>query len=240
MLRAIKIDRRYVKAYLAVGRLCERAGKADLAIRLYRSGLRYNPNAFHLLERLSSVYASRLDFRSAFTAAIRILKKRKACGDYLRVGIYAVALRKLETAEKAFQAAISMNPHSWEAHYNLAELYMSARLMDQAREHYEAAVSHNLNRYEPLNGMGLFVLMVDNDWNRAIEFLCQAQEIAPSRPEPRLNLALAYSRKGDVTAAEEYTNSVLRLCQPGDPLYRQSERLKGMLRLEIHALRKLN
>jgi tetratricopeptide (TPR) repeat protein len=77
MLRAIKIDRRYVKAYLAVGRLCERAGKTDLAIRLYRSGLRYNPNAFHLLERLSSVYASRLDFRSAFTAAIRILKKRK-------------------------------------------------------------------------------------------------------------------------------------------------------------------
>ena len=40
-----------------------------------------------------------------------------------------MALREFETAEKAFLKSIQLNPQSWEGHYNLAELYMSAKLI---------------------------------------------------------------------------------------------------------------
>ena len=196
ILRAIRINRHFVKGYLAAGLLHEQAGKGDAAIRLYRSGLRHTPTAYPLRERLCVLYALKTDFRSAFAEALRIVKRRGLYSDYLRLGIYAVALREFETAEKAFLKSIQLNPQSWEGHYNLAELYMSAKLMDQASEQYQAAIGNNRHdRYEPLNGMGLFLLMVNEDCDGAIALLKQALDLAPNRPEPRLNLALAYAKK---------------------------------------------
>lgn len=239
LLAAIRIDPRYVKAYLEAGLLYERAGKTDHLVRLYRTGLRHNPGSLPLLERLASLHAARFEFRPAFAVAVRILRKRKGYGDYLRLGTYAIALKKLETAERAFRSALAIDPEAWEAHYNLAELYMSAQLMDQARDHYAAAVARGAGHYEPLNGMGLFALMVEHDYDRAIDLLCRARDLAPARPEPLLNLALAYAEKNDVASAEACANSVLHLAVPGHPLYQQAQRLKATLHLRNH-VRKLN
>jgi tetratricopeptide (TPR) repeat protein len=228
---------RYVQAWLALGSMYERTGRLDLAVGVYRSALRRDPSAVPLLERLASVLAAVMDFRCAAAVTARILKKRKFFGDYLRLGTYAVALGKLEEAEKAFRNALALNSESWEAHYNLAELYMAADLMEQAREHYRAAVQHGGDRFEPLNGMGLFLLTVDQDWERAIELLKQAEELAPSRPEPKLNLALAYAKIGDAVAARTYADAVLSVTRPGNSLHTQADRLKAALRLENHSLR---
>lgn len=239
MLHALRINPRYIKGYLIVGSLYERAGKRDLAIRLYRSGIRRNPDAFPLREQLSAAYALNADFVSAFREALEIVNRRNLYTDSLRLGSYAVALQQFETAEKAFRASIDQNPESWEGHYNLAELYMSARLMDQAREHYQAAIDNNRNGYEALNGMGLFVLIVDHDSDRAIGFLRQALEFAPSRPEPRLNLALAYARKREFSEAQAFAADVLALTKPGDSFYEQAERLLGTMRIETHTFQSL-
>ena len=116
---------------------------------------------------------------------------------------------------------------------------MSARLMDRAREQYQSALDKNNAAYEPLNGMGLFVLIVDQDCDRAIGFLKQAIELAPSRPEPRLNLALAYAKKGDFPPSREYAATVLSLANPGDRIYDQAERLQGTIRIESRTLQTL-
>jgi tetratricopeptide (TPR) repeat protein len=185
------------------------------------------------------LYALNRDFPSAFQEALEIVNRRDLYTDYLRLGSYAAALHQFETAERAFQTSIQLNPASWEGHYNLAELYMSAQLMDQAREQYQTALDKNRGAYQPLNGMGLFVLMVDHDWDRAIGFFKLAIELAPSRPEPQLNLALAYAKKRDFPAAQRFASSVLILTEPGDPFYDQAERLQGTIRIESHTFQSL-
>jgi Flp pilus assembly protein TadD len=239
MLGAIRINPRYIKGYLVVGSACERAGKPEPAIRLYRAGIARNPGAFVLREGLCSAYALDRDFVSAFREALEIVNDRNLYTDYLRLGSYAVALQQFETAERAFQRSIELNPASWEGHYNLAELYMSARLMDRAREHYRAAVANSTGGYEPFNGMGLFVLIVDADCDRAITFLKHAAELAPSRPEPLLNLALACAKKRDFPAARRYAASLVNLVKPGDPIHDQIDRLLATIRIENRAFQAL-
>jgi tetratricopeptide (TPR) repeat protein len=230
MVQAIRINPLYIKGYLIIGALYESAGKGELVIELYKDGLRHNPNAFPLRERLCSLYALKLDFRSAYLEALEIVNRREnSSEDYLRLGTYAVALRKLEAAEKAFQTAIELNPDAWEGHYNLGELYMSREQMPAAREQYEAAVAKNRASYKPLNGMGLFLLLVDHNWDEAIGFFKQALELAPAQTEPRLNLALAYAKKRDFPAARRFTASVLELAQPGDRIYEEAERLQATI-----------
>jgi cytochrome c-type biogenesis protein CcmH/NrfG len=80
--------------------------------------------------------------------------------------------------------------------------------------------------------MGLVGRLVDQDCDRAIGLLQQALEQAPSQPEPRWNLALAYARKRDFTAAQAFAESVVPLVNPGDSLHRQAERLLGTIRIE--------
>ena len=246
MLQAIRINPLYLKGYLILGSLYENAGKGELMLRLYRCGLRHNPNAFPLRERLCSLYALKMDFRSAYVEALEIVRRRSASQDYLRLGIFAVALRKLEIAEKAFQSAIDLNPRSWEGHYNLGELYLSANLTQQAKEHYERAVALNCGSHKPLNGMGLYLLLVDQNCDAAIQLFKQALELAPARPEPRLNLALAYAKKGDARMAGKFAESVLSLTNPGDALHGDAQRLQLAIREETlrsdiqgHTLRSL-
>jgi tetratricopeptide (TPR) repeat protein len=239
MLRAIQINPRYLHGYLVLGSLCERAGRPENAFRVLRVGMRWNPGGFPLRERLCSLYASAGDFASAFQEALEITKRRNRYTDYLRLGSYAIALHNFATAQQAFETSIQLNPASWEGHYNLAEIYMSARLMDQAREQYQAALEKNDGAYGPFNGMGLFVLIVDQDCDRAIGLLQRAAELGLSRPEPLLNLALAYAKQGDFPASQRYASSVLPLAIPGDPIYEQAERLRGTIRIESRTLQAL-
>jgi tetratricopeptide (TPR) repeat protein len=239
MRQAVRINPAYVEGYLVLGSLFERAGKHDVVIRVYRSGIRRNPAAFSLRERLCAAYALHRDFTSAFQEALEIANRRNLYTDYLRLGSYAVALLQFETAERAFQRSLELNPSSWEGHYNLAEMYMSAGRMDDAGVQYQAALDHNSGGYEPLNGMGLFVLLIDQDCDKAIGFFKEAIDLAPSHPEPRWNMALACARKGDFPTAQKFAASVLALVKPGDPLHHQAERLQGTIRIESHTLQVL-
>jgi len=230
MERAIGINPLYLKGYVIVGSLYERAGKGELAIRLYRDGLRHNPNAFPLRERLCDLYALKGDLPSAYQGAIEIIKRRRNVSeDYLRLGTYAVALRQFATARNAFRKSIELNPRSWEGHCSLAKLYVSAHMVEEAREHYQAAVENNRGSYTPLNEMGLLLLQVDRNWDGSIQLFQQALEIAPSQPEPRLNMALAYARKSDYPTAEKFVSSVLSLTQPDDRIYQAATRLRATI-----------
>jgi superkiller protein 3 len=239
LLKAVRINPHYVSGYLALGSLCVRAGKLQTAIRLYRTAIERNPGAFVLREVLCSLLSITGDFDTAFQEALELTKRRNFYTDYLRLGSFAVALQNFETAQQAFQTSLELNPTSWEGHYNLAEIYMSARMMEQAREHYQAALDKNINAYEPFNGMGLFALIVDQDYVQAIDLFRRAIEAAPTRPEPQLNMALAYAKNGELAGSRKYAAAVLSVVSPGDPIYEQAERLTGMMLIESRTLQTL-
>jgi tetratricopeptide (TPR) repeat protein len=222
--------------YFNLGKCHRELGQLPRAEASFRKAIEMDPRHFVARIELCSCYVLQGDFASAFREALEIVKRRKHYTDYLRLGSYAVALQQFETAEKAFQTSIDLNPASWEGHYNLGELYMSARFMDRAREQYQLALDKNSGGYEPFNGMGLFVLIVDQDCTRAIALLRQAIEAAPSRVEPRLNLALAYAKQRDLPAAQRFAASVLTLSRLGDPVYDQAERLQSTIRIESRTL----
>lgn len=225
MVKALRINPLYLKGYLILGTLYKNADKGDLVIRLYRAGIKHNPNAIPLREELCVLYSLKLDFRRAYVEALEIVTRRREYGDYLRWGNLAVAMGKIEEAEKAYKAAIEMNPQRWEGHYDLAELYMSANLMDKAREHYQAAVKNNKENFKPFNGLGYFVLMVDHNWSEAVKNFRKALEVAPKQPEPRLNMAIASAKKKEFVAAERYAKEVQKLVNPDSDIFKQAEKL---------------
>lgn len=226
MVAAIKINPLYLKGYLVLGALYKNAGKGDLVIDLYKEGLRHNPNAIPLREELCAMYMLKMDLRAAYAEALEIVKRRKNFyGDYLRLGNLAIANGEFETAEKAYKTSIQLNPKSWEGHYNLGELYFSAKLWDQARAEYRAAIEHGADQWKPFNGMGLFVLHADHNTEEAIKFLTRALEITPGQKEPLFNMALACSVAKDFPNAEKFANTVLRLTKPEDTVHQEAERL---------------
>ena len=225
MVKAIRINPLYLKGYLVLGRVYKNAGKGELAIRIYRTGLKHNPNALPLREELCALYALKLDFKRAFIQALEILLRRGAYEDYLRFGNVAIATGKFEVAEKTYKSAIQKNPKAWQAHYDLAELYMSMNLMDKAREHYQAAVKNNKDNFKPFNGLGYFAMMVDHNWSEATKNFRKALEVSPKQPEPRLNMAIASAKKREFIAADRYAKEVLKLVSPDSDIFKQAEKL---------------
>jgi tetratricopeptide (TPR) repeat protein len=225
MVAAIRINPLYLKGYLVLGTLYQRAGKGNLAIALYKEGLKHNPNAIVLREELCNLFALQLNFRAAMAEALEIVKRRSDYRDYLRVGNLAIALSELETAEKAYKTSIRLNPKSWEGHYNLGELYFAAKLMEQARSEYQEAINYGGNEYKPFNGMGLFVLHVDKDAEKAKKYFTRALELEPTRVEPLFNMALACGVLKEFAAAEKFASSVLKLSRPGESIYAEAEKL---------------
>jgi tetratricopeptide (TPR) repeat protein len=232
MVKAIRINPFYLKGYLVLGALYEKAGKQDLVMRLYRSGIRQNPNAIQLREKLCALYMSKGDFKKASIEALEILKRRNGYEDYLRLGNIAVTIHKFDDGEKIFKSSIEVDPSRWEAHYNLAELYLVRNSMDQARIQYLSAVEKNSDSYKPFNGLGYFELMVNHNTDKAIRMLKQAIEFAPEQPEPKLNIALAYSRKREFLLAEKYSKEVLKISKTGTKLHKEAERLLKKIQQE--------
>jgi tetratricopeptide (TPR) repeat protein len=239
MERAKAADPDLTMVYYNLGRSYDELAQFPRAEANLREAIERNPEHFQARDRLCSLYARTRDFGAAFREALEIATRRQHPEDYLRLGTYAAALGDFQQAEEAFQKSIERNASRWEGHYNLAELYMSSRRMDQAREQYQAALDRNNGAYEPLNGMGLFALTVDGDCARAIGLLEQAIEAAPTRPEPRLNLALACAKKREFAKAQRLAFSVLAMVRPGDPLREQAERLLGTIGIESQQLQTL-
>jgi tetratricopeptide (TPR) repeat protein len=225
MIETIRINPLYLRAYLALGRLYQISGKNDLTIAIYKKGLQHSPRSIKLREELTRVYAFKGDFPKAYKQAVLIALKRGTDFDWNRVGNFAVAIGQFEKAERAFQKAVQKNAGSWEAHYNLAELYFAAKLYKKAKEKYLLAIEKDGKSYKPFNGMGLLMLMVDRNALEAQKYFLCALELEPNRKEPLLNMALAFADLKAYTEARKYAEATIRAAKPGDGIYEQAEQL---------------
>jgi tetratricopeptide (TPR) repeat protein len=231
VIKAIRINPHYIKGYLLIGRLYQVSRKVDRAIQIYRRGLKFNPLSLALREELVGAYMFQGEFKNAYKRSVSIAIMRNADGDWLRVGVCAVAMGHFSKAEKAFKKTLSINPNSWEAYYNLAEIYFAAKLYQKATEHYMLAFQKDNNHFEPLNGLGKLLLMVDRNPEEAQQCFMNALELSPGQKEPMLNLALAFAASKEYDAAEKLAHATLQVAKPGDRIFEQAERLIAEMNL---------
>ncbi|MCI0415220.1 tetratricopeptide repeat protein [bacterium] len=227
MIEAIRINPLFLRGYLSLGRLYQLAGKMDLAIRLYENGLKHNPAATPLREELAGAYAFQGDFHSAYRQAVLIAIRRGNDSDWLRVGNCALAIGQFEKADQAFLKSLQKNADSWEAHYNLGELYFTAKLYEKAKEHYRKAIEKDGKSYKPFNGIGLLLLVGERNSAEAQKYFLRALELAPGRKEPLLNMALALADRKVYAEAVKFARATLQVARTGDGIYEQAVQLIG-------------
>ena len=108
LAEAIRINPLFVRAYLTLGKIYERAGRIDQTIRLYRTGLRHNPNAHIFRERLCHLHLVNRDVPSAYRQAVELAIRRNSYADYLQLGSYALLIGSFDKAEAAFRKSLEL------------------------------------------------------------------------------------------------------------------------------------
>jgi tetratricopeptide (TPR) repeat protein len=225
IIEAVRINPLYVRGYLIIGRIYQAAGKVNVAIEIYNKGLGVNPLATPLRAELSAAYAFVGDYENAYKEAVTVALTQSRDTDWLRVGVFAIVLGKFEKAEKAFKKALTINPNSSDAHYNLAELYFAAKLYKKATKQYLMSIQKDEKNFKPFNGLGMLLLMVDRNFEEAKKCFIHALELSPGQKEPMLNLALAYAANKENKMSLKFAHATLKVAKPGDGIYEQAERL---------------
>ncbi len=123
----IRINPFYVQPYLILGELYVRAGQERSAIALSRHGLKQNPKAFPLRERLCDFYASKTRYDLAYREAVELVTRRNFYGDFLRLGTYGVAIGAIDKAQKAFEGLRRQEASKWWG-LSLDQLYEKTKI----------------------------------------------------------------------------------------------------------------
>ena len=228
-LEAVRLNPVFLKGYLTIGTIYRLAGLADKAIQLFVNAIQRMPDALPLREELCTLYAQRRDYASALQEAGEITTRRNGPGDWLRLGTYAVIQGNLELAERSFRQAGALNPNGWEARYNLAELYLTGGLVDEAMAEYQEAIQRGPRQWQPLNGLGLLLLHHRQNLEDARDYFVRALEIAPAQVEPLINLAIVCAVREEFPEAGKFCQVVLQLARPDSEAYRKARRLQAAL-----------
>jgi tetratricopeptide (TPR) repeat protein len=229
---AIRNNPYFVEAYLALGMTLSLIGKTNEAISTYYAALSYLPDAHAVRDQLCALLFLQKDLDAAIEESNESIRRRNDYGDHLRLGIYLLAAGKFEAAEKAFRDSIDMNPKSWEGHYNLAELYRSANLPDEARFEYEKALESGSDTWKTWNGMGIWLLYYGNQPEEAVRHFSRALELEPGRPEAQLNLALSRAALRDWDLAEKSCREAMKEANRNSALYPEAKRLLEAIAIE--------
>jgi tetratricopeptide (TPR) repeat protein len=232
LLETVRRNPMHLKSILALGALYKLGGRGELAMALYARGLVYNPDAHPLREELRDLLALRLDLHGALRQAGELVRRRRHPSDLLAFGKLAVAAGEIERAEGAFRLARDLAPDDWAPHYDLAEVHRAAGFEDEAREGYERAVERANGDHRPYVGLGLHLLASEGREEDARDLFARAVELAPERPEPRFDLALACARLGEHDAAIEHARSARELAIDGDTLQTEADRLVAAIERE--------
>jgi tetratricopeptide (TPR) repeat protein len=232
LLETVRRNPMHLKSILALGALYKLGGRGELAMALYARGLVYNPDAHPLREELRDLLALRLDLHGALRQAGELVRRRRHPSDLLAFGKLAVAAGEIERAEGAFRLARDLAPDDWAPHYDLAEVHRAAGFEDEAREGYERAVERANGDHRPYVGLGLHLLASEGREEDARDLFARAVELAPERPEPRFDLALACARLGEHDAAIEHARAARELAIDGDTLQADADRLVAAIERE--------
>ena len=108
------------------------------AIKAYTESLRLNPNDFESHQRLAQCYEETNQLEPAlreFQEAVRLAPKTVQASLHQHVGQLALRLHNLPVAERAFVAALTINPADHPTRFQLSQVYeQEGKLVDAERE----------------------------------------------------------------------------------------------------------
>jgi len=180
----------------------EAAYKASIAIAPSRPGTWFN---------LGTMYeqAGRLeDALAAYEEAVRLDPEYQEALNNL--GILHQAASRPAEAEKAYRRAVAAGPARAAPTFNLATVLEETGRVEEAIEWYRRTVETTPDHLRALNNLGR-LLIVSGRPGEAIPPLEAAAAIDPAAPLPRVNLAAALLRTGDLARAEEVALEALRM-----------------------------
>jgi tetratricopeptide (TPR) repeat protein len=185
----------------------------EFAAELLANAVDRLPQVPVLYARQSAVALRRGDLKLARLAAERHLALTPNDEEAL---LYAATLdlmkRDVERAERRVQHALSLNPGSWRAHYQLGLIYDALRMRDPAKAAYRNAIAHGPKAWEPRNNLATMLLeeRTPASSREARLLLEQALALGPTADtlDARYNLALAHWQLGEKGASERAAREV--------------------------------
>ncbi len=118
---------------------------------------------------------------------------------YLRRGKAYVKARMYDAAHREFQQAVEVRPDA-ETHTYLAHVLQQSGKIDEAKEHYRAALALRPTYREALMRLGS-ALSETGQSQQAIAYCEQAKELDPADPDAYLGLGILHERSGNEARA---------------------------------------
>ena len=126
--------------------------------------------------------------------------------------------------EAALAAAVKLageQPENYEAKVALGNMLFDAERFEDAEKWYAAALKQNPKDVNVRTDLGLtFLLREPAQYDRAVAEFRHSLEAEPAHPQTLQNLIVAYTRKGDLAAAEA-TLAKLKAASPQSPAVEQ-------------------
>jgi putative PEP-CTERM system TPR-repeat lipoprotein len=162
---------------------------------------------------VTELRARRFD-RAAEIAASLIKSDTKNPVYQTLLGEVRTAQKDYSAAESAFREALAINPDLTAATRDLAQLYISTRRPEEARNLYNQLLVKDPNEVSALLGLA-DTYIAQQKWTEAINAISRARAAAPNDPAPGLKLVDVYEKRQDWTNAKSVA-AELAAQFPGD------------------------
>ncbi len=159
---------------------------------------------------------------ASLTAAIKLADEQadNFAAQTNAAGLSAQAGR-YDDAVKFYTRANRAKPDDYETLVQLGNTLFDAEKLPEAEKWYAAALAKNPKDVNVRTDLGLtFLLREPAQYDRAIAEFKRSLELEPTHPQTLQNLTVAYTRKGDVAAAEA-TLAKLKASSPQSPAVEQ-------------------
>jgi len=236
--QAITLQPRFLAPYLSLTQALVEQNRVVEASRVLQEGLRAIPKHPRLLAMATAVALgmgeANISYKAATLVAAQRPKDPQAQANLALLllirGQHQEALQVCRTIERMGLATADLKMIE-------ATVYEAAEppAYDKAEAAYEEAMGLDANGWKAPNNLGQLLLRMpadpaDKHLPRALTVLQEAVRRSPNQPEPRLNLALAYTRLGDKENAQIEALTVLAADLPEDSEVReQAQRLIAAL-----------
>ena len=128
---------------------------------------------------------------------------------------------RYDDAVKFYTRASELKPEDYETLVSLGNTLFDAEKLEEAEKWYTAALKQNPKDVNVRTDLGLtFLLRERPQYERAIAEFKRSLEVEPAHPQTLQNLTVAYTRSGDISAAEA-TLAKLKAAAPQSPALEQ-------------------
>jgi tetratricopeptide (TPR) repeat protein len=238
MAQAITLQPRFLAPYLSLTQALVDQNRVVEASKVLQEGMKAIPNHPRLLAMATALALGMGAETSSYQAATLLAAQRpkdpKAQANFALLllirGQHEEALRVCRTMEGMGLATADLKMIE-------ATVYEAVEppAYDKAETAYEEAIRLDPTGWKAPNNLGLLLLRrpaepPDQHLPHALTVLQEAARRSPNEPEPRLNLALVYTRMGDKENAQIEAMTVLAADLPeGHAVRAQAERLIASL-----------